>query len=533
MALILLWAATAPAADYYLDSAAGDDAASGATAGAPWRTLAPLRSVVLSPGDVVHFKRGGDWSGGLTVRQSGAEGLPILLTAYGDGPAPILRSDGGDWSSVIRLEGDWVVLDGLSLRDAYEAGVLIAAGSDHNVVRNCDITATGFGVWLGGRNNLVTGCHLHDLHMIRNTPGGDDDYGAVGVVISNFGNDVLANRMTDCLAPSYDYGTDGGAVEWWCDGVDAGGSRVQYNTVERCNGLMEIGGANWGTCHDVTVSHNLVIDSGLAALHVADAFGGVDLEGFRFEHNTVVNRIGGWRLFWWDHAPRPQAVVVRNNIFVSNIRVYEGAGASHASNLYQFLAGGSLGDAMGEGESTADPMFLNAPAGDFRLAHGSPAIDQGLALGYLRDHDGLAVPFGPAPDLGAFELWGILGDFNCDGAVTHGDYTIWADSFGRSIASVQAEHPGWFPSGSYPPGATTVTQGLYTTWADHFGDVSMAVSQFDGAEAWVVPAAMQPLGPKPSRAAARAIRIQSCREVRLQRAAERQARRQAAVRARQ
>ena len=64
----------------------------------------------------------------------------------------------------------------------------------------------------------------------------------------------------------------------------------------------------------------------------------------------------------------------------------------------------------------------------------------------------------------------LLGDFTGDGAVTHGDYTVWADHFGQSIAAVQAEHPGWFPAGSYLEGSATVTHGLYTTWADHFGD---------------------------------------------------------------
>ena len=73
---------------------------------------------------------------------------------------------------------------------------------------------------------------------------------------------------------------------------------------------------------------------------------------------------------------------------------------------------------------------------------------------------------------------GLLGDFNGDGSVTHGDYTIWADHYGQSIAGVQAEHPGWFPAGSYMDGATTVTHGLYTTWADHFGDTApLAVGQ--------------------------------------------------------
>ena len=73
----------------------------------------------------------------------------------------------------------------------------------------------------------------------------------------------------------------------------------------------------------------------------------------------------------------------------------------------------------------------------------------------------------------------IPGDFNGDGVVTHGDYTLWADHYGQSIADVRAENPAWFPPGSYPLGATAITQGLYTVWADNFGGTSgasMAVS---------------------------------------------------------
>lgn len=59
----------------------------------------------------------------------------------------------------------------------------------------------------------------------------------------------------------------------------------------------------------------------------------------------------------------------------------------------------------GGGNQTAAPLFLNAAAGDFREAAGSPTIDAGSAgdLGAL-DPDGIARILGPAPDIGAFEL---------------------------------------------------------------------------------------------------------------------------------
>ena len=119
---------------------------------------------------------------------------------------------------------------------------------------------------------------------------------------------------------------------------------------------------------------------------------------------------------------------------------------------------------------------------------------------------------------GVTELPSLLGDFNGDGSVTHGDYTVWADHYGQSIASVRADHPGWFPVGSYPDGATTLTQGLYTTWADHFGNTlnpPMTVGQSAmPAVADDSGAADESISPAAARRAARMVQRQQRRAAR-------------------
>ena len=51
-----------------------------------------------------------------------------------------------------------------------------------------------------------------------------------------------------------------------------------------------------------------------------------------------------------------------------------------------------------------DPVFLDASSEDYRLQATSPAIDAGTPVGLLTDFDGVSIPQGSAPDIGAHEF---------------------------------------------------------------------------------------------------------------------------------
>jgi len=397
---------------YYVDSVDGDDANAGDSRDAPWRTLARLEEQSLEPGDVVNLKRGSHWNESLMITGSGEDGNPLTLQTYGQGPNPIISrtGDSDTWAKAVSIYADWVVIDGLAIQDVPEAAVYIGRRSDHNVIRNCEISDAGIGVAVYGQHNLVTENDIHDLHLVINTPGGDDDYGAVGAWLFNSNNEVSHNRFLRCSGPSYDYGSDGGAVEFY---GAVNNSFVHHNWAQDCAGFLEVGGSDGEgrEAHDTVVAYNVLIDNTRALHFNLGAYQyAADVDNMRFENNTVVESTR------WETAINfiqgeltGNQLVLRNNVFCGFYRLARvlshgsdtpSTAFVHKHNLYSGIWSQL---ALGEGEIKADPLFVDLTVGDLRLHPNSPAIDSGLDLGYTLDFDGRSVPAGAVPDMGAYE----------------------------------------------------------------------------------------------------------------------------------
>jgi len=89
------------AADYFVDSQTGNDSADGKTPQTAWRSLKKVNRADIKPGDKVLFKSGGQWRGQL-LPKSGAEGKPVVYSAYGEGNKPSLLG-----SVPLNNESDW------------------------------------------------------------------------------------------------------------------------------------------------------------------------------------------------------------------------------------------------------------------------------------------------------------------------------------------------------------------------------------------------------------------------------------------
>lgn len=387
------------------------------------KTLAPANKAAFQPGDTLRLRSGGVFAGPLDIPRSGTEAAPLVFTSYGCGAKPAIEYPDQGQMSAVSLHGDWVILENLAVRKVFLAAVSLSVGAEHNVLRGLDIGACGLGVVLDGRFNKVIHSHFHDLAMVVSTPGGNDDFGAVGVVVANSDNEVSDSRFIRCIGPSLDYGFDGGGVEIWAGDRDVKNVSLLRNYAWRSCGFFEIGGKGHAV-ENIRVAHNVLSDCfGLSYTFVNNSGDyKITLKDYRFENNTVVAHACPGEKIWtaiaFDTPSEPGVFTMRNNLFfvphadrilwntttpvVANNLIWHPGTAFFAPNYP--LAGTDI-----QGK---DPLFLDPGTceadGDYRLGAMSPARDAGMDLGAAVDQKGLNVPQGARTDIGAFEYSSTL-----------------------------------------------------------------------------------------------------------------------------
>jgi len=83
--IFLFFSVQLSASTYYVDAVNGNDAAGGLSPATAWRSLARVNSFVFSSGDIVLFKRGQVFYGGLRPSASG-----LAYNSYGTGDKPVI-----------------------------------------------------------------------------------------------------------------------------------------------------------------------------------------------------------------------------------------------------------------------------------------------------------------------------------------------------------------------------------------------------------------------------------------------------------
>jgi hypothetical protein len=250
----------------------------------------------------------------------------------------------------------------------------------------------------------ILGNYAHDLHVVQSTPGGNDDYGAVGIVIMGGQRvEIAYNRCERCSGPSLDYIVDGGAIETYGNVSDIS---IHHNYAVEANGFLELGA---GTAQNVQVAYNVSFNPSYGTQI------GMNWEGkfvgdyfLTIENNTFVNLNSGVRdyehvLGFWGEPPSQDRVTFRNNIVVAGTKLANTSTFAHDHNLYSFFENGELGAPLGHDEIHEDPAFNDAATGDLTLSPESAAVNRAETTPYDFDLLGTKVPQGGAPDFGAYE----------------------------------------------------------------------------------------------------------------------------------
>ena len=225
----------APFKGIHVDCEKGDDGNQG-TLAKPLRSIRAATARALDPGEAIGLVRGCTWQTTVQLRGDGTRNKPVRLTSYGTGALPVIDGRSGNDDSVVLLSGAYQVLENVRVTNATANGVQIMGANSG--VRSSTVDNAGVGVQFRAPGSWADRVTVRDLTMVRDTPGGDDDYGAVGFLVEAHDVEIGRSSCTNCRAPSNDYGHDGGFVEVWnyADNLD-----VHDNTGTNTQGILEIG----------------------------------------------------------------------------------------------------------------------------------------------------------------------------------------------------------------------------------------------------------------------------------------------------
>lgn len=351
---------------YYLDSslAAASDSNAGTSETQPFRTLAAL-SRTFQPGDTIAIKAGTTYTGTLTITADGTASAPVTFTRYGAGSDPVISTTG---QTAINMQGaNYVVVDHIGVGGATNNGVSMDANSAHDTLQNVEVSKVGFGFLLtGSHDNFLTGNYVHDLHMINNTPGGNDDFGAVAFDLQSSANNELSfNKVVNAKAPSYDYGMDGGGFEFW---RSASNILIHDNVVLDSEGFVEAGGLG-DNVNNIQVYNNVSANNSIFSwLHNnTNTTFGVNITGFNVHNNTIYEP-SAWYISGFDGPVASGSFSFTNNLVYASQsgQAFNQSGTFHTDNFYQAAVTPS-----GVGEVGGTISFADPAANDFHVTSGA------------------------------------------------------------------------------------------------------------------------------------------------------------------
>ena len=434
--VVLLFAATADAASWFVATTGSDTTGNGSVT-APYLTIKQATRMAR-PGDEV-VVRAGVYYDESVITCKGAAGLPIVIRpAHGE--KVIL--DGSKLPAGTDLftlhTTDYVDFAGFEVRNATRTAVVLWHASNTRVLDNDIHHAWRNGIYVGGDvtpaafNITISGNQVHDNALENQyhtrTTGGwpaavvvsrtDGATITANRIYNNDGEGLIALRSNSQLIESNEI-SDNYSMNLYLDNarfitananlIHSSNSRYFRNGkpaagIGVANETKDV--MNWSS--DNVFTNNIVVGTRWGFYYGNYESGG-GLRNTKILNNTFYGSVE--HIIQIDASSQHTNSVVRNNIFYPTGSPTPdssgaGAGVSYAYNLWY---GGSAGAAAGTYDVVGNPMLAN-PGGrtsaDYRIGIGSAAIAKGLAIADLvqRDHFGTLriAPF----DIGAHQLSG-------------------------------------------------------------------------------------------------------------------------------
>ena len=442
------------------------------------------------PGDTIELTEAGFYGTTYTVRIAdltirAGDGQNIVVNAFGQGSVFTVTSDG----TGVVFEG-LTITGGVSDADSSSDGGGINATEADITIIDCTIDGNSAnddagGVYVADGSALIMGCTFVNNSTIE--PNVNDNGGAL------MGFRSLMT-VIDCTFDSNTAGNYGGAMYFNSCTIDVRDCTMTNNTARLGGGIglvttseglvrdtliqgndaTENGGAiasasAWVDFERCRIIGNEAVEDGGAAWITGETTEETDLRNCLIADNTAGARGGAVIAEVGPDGELQNCTVVGNTAVQGGGMINTGAGAglrirnsilrdntpdqyTTASNTVAFYCNIQGGLNANVGTIDADPMFVDAANGDYRLTAGSPCIDAGDTNEYSADPqptdldgniravtDQDTVPVGVPllnlyVDQGAFEFQPTVvatcpADVNGDGMASPADFTAWLSAF--------------------------------------------------------------------------------------------------------
>jgi hypothetical protein len=364
--------------------------------GDPLETYTQIDATVLpgSPDGLVHFNgKSYVTIDGITVQKSNKYGIAYYASGAGQAGHTVQNCtvrfcvDGGIvFDSDTNMHDDVLIdnciVNNVNTKQPFGSAVsegITVRRADGFEIKNCTVTAfyeDGIDAKLGATNGTIH----------HNTVVGGSQYSSrPGIYIDGASNvDIYCNRVHGCRFGASPYS----------QGVFINSENVSF------------------AVDNIKVYYNLIYDNDVGLEH--QTLGGAAVSNIKVWNNVFYNN--NWQLTWNANLTGKLSGTneVKNNIFDTNsvIVISDATTGNEAIGLttidHNFFVTGANTETVGTNAvQAASALFVNAAGGDFHLQAGSPCRDAGVDVGLTTDYDGMPVPFGAAPDMGAFEYGAI------------------------------------------------------------------------------------------------------------------------------